>query len=64
VKKNKFKKGHVITGMTELDMCLDANEYIYWHCKPKHPGWLRSMQYQCLKNAVKLGILFTAEENV
>ncbi len=59
----KYKKGHRITGMTELDMCFDAGEYIYWNHKPQHPSWLMSMQYNSLKNAVKQGILFTTKEN-
>lgn len=59
----KFKKGKVITSMNELDMLMDAKEFVYWNNKPCHPSWLGSMTFHTLKGAINSKILSRTEEN-
>lgn len=58
--KTKFIKGQQIHSMTLLALLLDADTWIYMHGRPKHPGFIVSMQYRCLRNLVKLGKLYEA----
>lgn len=57
MRKRKFKPGRPITTMPALVRRLERGDYVLWHGTPKHPGWMRSMQYQTLSNAVRAGIL-------
>jgi hypothetical protein len=51
-RKTKFVKGEAITSIGELAEVLGRNEYVYWQSRPVHPGWMRSMQFQTLIQAV------------
>ena len=54
---NKYRKGSTITNWTELALNLQQNRWVYWGNRPKHPGWLRSMHFQVLDQAINRGDL-------
>ena len=59
-RKNKFVKGAKIEDWEHLARVLKRNEWVYWDNRPKHPGWLRPMQFQVLDQALARGILSEA----
>jgi len=59
-RKTKYVKGGCITNWQELAHALHHNRWIYWGDRPKHPGWLRSMHFQVLDQAITRGILAVA----
>ena len=38
-----------------LARALDAGQYVYFHNKPQHPGWVASMQYNAIRIYVTRG---------
>lgn len=60
---NKFRQGAVIKTMAVLVKELDAGRWIYWNHKPQHPGWIISMTYRTLRQAVAVGMLRKTKEN-
>jgi hypothetical protein len=57
----KFRKGAQVEDWQQLSDLLRRDRWIYWLDRPKHPGWLRSMTFQTLDNAIYGGILWAAE---
>lgn len=57
--KQKFHKGKQILTMTEFDKHI-PDRFMYWRHKIQHIGWLTSMQYRSLKNAVESGYIYEA----
>ena len=55
-----YKKGREIISLTGLGSFLDKGQWIYYRHKAYHPGWIISMQFKTLNEAMKKGWLFTA----
>ena len=52
--KQKYFKGEPITTMKEFDEHI-PDRFMYWNNKIYHIGWLMSLQYRLLKQAVENG---------
>jgi hypothetical protein len=59
-RRTKFIKGYQINTMTFLVLLLDADTWIYIRDQPKHPSFIASMSYRCVRNLVRLGKLYEA----
>jgi len=59
-RKTKYRKGELITNWGDLALQLQQNRWVYWGDRPKHPGWLRSMRFQVLDQAINRGDLSEA----
>ena len=61
-KKLKYRKGFIIESLTELDLCLYHNLWIYLWDTPKHPRFIEHMTLHTVKvfinrKALRLAIL-------
>ena len=58
--KRKYRERYEITSMTMFDEY--CGDYFIFRGKTLHRGFIESWQYRSLKNIVKNGWLFAAEE--
>lgn len=54
-RKNKFKPGPWIRGITALDEALRTGRWIYLFDRPKHPGFIISMRYRTIQQFIDRG---------
>jgi len=59
-KGRMFCKGPVLTSLDDLSRCTLSGQWIYWNDKPLHPGWIISMQFRTIRDALDMGILSLA----
>lgn len=59
----KYRKGNQIKGMIHLAKILSGGGHVYIRNKFTHQGWLTSMQYRVIWDAVKAGIMWEALPN-
>lgn len=59
----KYRKGNQIRGVGHLAYFLSAGGHVYIRNKFTHQGWLISMQYRVIWNAVKAGVVWEALPN-
>lgn len=57
--KCTYKKGEQISSITEFEAHI-PDRFMYWNDRVKHCGWLVSLQYRTVQNAIKAGRLYTA----
>ena len=61
--KRKYKRGRRIATVAQFEKLVSKGHYIYYRHKPQHHGWMISMQYRSIQQAIKRGLLFIAEPN-
>ena len=56
----KYRKGTKYKTVHSLFIDLEANKYVYWREKVKHPSIIGSMQLRTVMNAVINGVISKA----
>lgn len=58
----KFQPGRKVRSMTDLANRIEQGCWLYWFAdgRPKHPGFISSMQFRALVSAVAKGRLRVA----
>jgi hypothetical protein len=62
-RSTKFVPGRMVVDMLDLVVCLEAHRWFYMHGRPKHPGFIRSMQFNALAWFVRQRRLRLADFN-
>lgn len=59
MKKRKFRKGKPIRSLDELSM----QQWVFLHDRPKHAGFIQSMQFRTVRMLMEMGRICRAENN-
>lgn len=60
LRKRKYAKGDIIHDFADLEKYLEDNCFLYWRDKIYHHGWIESLQYHVIKNALQCGNMYKA----
>lgn len=41
--------------MTQVERAIWQGQYLYFHAKPLHPGWVASMQFRTIQTFLRSG---------
>lgn len=59
--RRQYQRGEQIKSVQEyLDLQQKGETLFYWNKAIRHYGWLNSMQFRCIVNAVNAGIIYRA----
>ncbi len=62
MKPKKFRRGEMLTPQQAFEQIADGR-YVYWADKPQHPGWMGSMQINCIIWGARTGLIREAIVN-
>lgn len=57
MRKKKYRSGDLIKNMHELTDILNADLYVMWNHKPRHPAFMIGMAFRTLRTAIYRGLL-------
>jgi len=60
-RKNKFQKGEPYTSLDDVVKAIDRQEWVYWHDRPMHFGWLQNMSLMTVRGAIRYRQLARAQ---
>lgn len=58
--KRMYTQGHVIESLDEFDHCIAEDSFVYFRDKISHAGWMMSLQYRLIRDAISRGFIRTA----
>ena len=61
--KRKFRPGKPIRSIGDLTRRLQRGDWVYMFGRPKHPGWILSMQFNSILYMLNSGFLYAAIRN-
>jgi len=62
-RQRMYRRGPEITSIEELVREIEDQRYVFYHDRPNHPSWLRSMQLHVLIAGVQCGHFHFAFKN-
>jgi hypothetical protein len=58
--RRQSREGYVVRTLDELIALLDSGQYLYWHGRAYHPGWVRSWQFGMVRRECGRGLFRAA----